>query len=378
MSPYKAAFTAGFAMFAMFFGSGNLVFPLMIGVKTTDQYILASLGLLLTGVLVPFLGLFSMVVFQGDKERLFGLLGKYAPFILSILILSLIGPFGVVPRCILVSYGGMSLVYPNLSIYLFSAIFIVLIFFIIWQKNKIVPLIGKYLGPLKIFGIVLIILTAINHSPELVAKPQEHNSFMLGMLQGYQTMDLMASFFFSMTIIGYLRLVCGSKEEALKISVWASIIGAALNASVYIGFVFLGAHYAPDLVNMKPEQYLVTIAQLTLGSNATIIVALTIFLSCLVTASSLVRLFAEFLMHDVVKDKISWIPSVSITLIVTFIISLTGFDAIANLLGSVLVYIYPALITLAVTSILHYFYGFRWVKEAFWLTLVVAAIFKSI
>ena len=375
MYHYKIAFMAGLAMFAMFFGSGNLVFPLIIGATTADQFISASLGLFLTGVLVPFLGLFSMILYQGNKEQYFGLLGKWAPFTLTFLILSLIGPFGVVPRCILVSFGGFSTIYPEMPFYLFSIIFLLLIFAITSKKNKIVPIIGKYLGPLKILGIMLIILMAIDQSPPLIHKTQNNNPFILGVTQGYQTMDLMASFFFSINIIEYLNSICRSKKETIRVSLLASSIGGLLIAIVYLGLVYLGAHYSEHLVNVKPEQYLITIANLTLGEHATLIVAMTIFLSCLATSSSLVKLFAEFIRNDITNQKLSWGYAITITIIVSFIISLTGFLSIARLLHMLLNYIYPALIGLTISAILYKLYNFQRSKELFWLILFTSVIY---
>jgi F0F1-type ATP synthase assembly protein I len=54
-------------------------------------------------------------------------------------------------------------------------------------------------------------------------------------------MDLLAAYFFSITIMEYLYRVSSTKEEAVKISLYASAISALLIASVYIGFVALGA-----------------------------------------------------------------------------------------------------------------------------------------
>jgi LIVCS family branched-chain amino acid:cation transporter len=121
MSKFKISLTIGLAMFAMFFGYGNLVFPIKIGMHVADKYALASMGLIITGVIVPILGLLSMVVYQGDRVKYFGLLGKWAPFTLTLLMLSLLGPFGVVPRCIIVAYGGISLLWPSLSLIIFSS-----------------------------------------------------------------------------------------------------------------------------------------------------------------------------------------------------------------------------------------------------------------
>ena len=370
---YKIAFTAGIAMFAMFFGSGNLVFPLIIGMETTDQHFTASLGLMITGVLVPFLGLFSMVLYNGNKNKYFGLLGKYAPFILSLLILSLIGPFGVIPRCILVAHGGLTIIFPDLPLALFSGLFLSLILWIIWRKSQVVPIIGKILGPFKIGGIIVIILAAVYQSPELIHTNLDGDAFNLGLTQGYQTMDLMAAFFFSVTIVEYLRNVSKSKEEVIKLSIWSSVIGASLIALVYFGFVSLGAHYATYLAAAQPEQYLATIAHLTLGKYAALIVAITIFLSCLATAASLVRLFAEFLRVDIARSKISWTHSVLITIAISFALSLTGFATIFTILGTVLTYIYPALIALTVAAILQQHYNIKFANPAFWITLIINA-----
>ncbi len=375
MSFYKSALTAGIAMFAMFFGSGNLVFPLIIGMETGGAVVDASLGIILTGVLIPFLGLFSMILYNGNKDKYFGLLGKYAPFILSLLILSLIGPFGVAPRCILVAYGGISLLFPNLPLWLFSGIFVSLILWIIWKKNQIVPIIGKILGPFKIGGIILIIIAAIYQSPELMSLPSEKNAFVFGITQGYQMMDLMAAFFFSITIVEYLRHIAKHKEETLKLSICASFIGASLISCVYVGFVFLGSRYAAYLAAAKPEEFLATIAHLTLGKYATIIVALTIFLSCLATAASLVRLFAEFLHSDITRKKISWKASTIITSVISFALSLTGFATIFTVLGTILTYIYPALTALTIAAIIQHYYNIKITKPAFWSVLIVNAAY---
>ena len=58
----------GLAMFSMFFGSGNLVFPLVVGQMSEGHFGLASLGILLTGVLVPFLGILAMLLFDGNSK----------------------------------------------------------------------------------------------------------------------------------------------------------------------------------------------------------------------------------------------------------------------------------------------------------------------
>src|SRR5690349_10289416 len=133
--------TAGVAMVSMFFGSGNLVFPLLVGKETLHQYAMAVFGFIITAVLVPFLGLIGMVLYDGDYSAYFDKLGRVPACLLIMAILMLIGPFGVVPRCVTVAYGGFYLLAPGLSPTLFNILFCLTITVLIWTKSRVVDII---------------------------------------------------------------------------------------------------------------------------------------------------------------------------------------------------------------------------------------------
>ena len=65
-------FIIGLAMFSMFFGAGNVIFPLAIGHYAQDKTSFAILGLLITAVAMPFAGLIAMILYEGDYMRFFG------------------------------------------------------------------------------------------------------------------------------------------------------------------------------------------------------------------------------------------------------------------------------------------------------------------
>src|SRR5712692_3028631 len=52
-------FRSGMAIFSMFFGGGNLIFPLWMG-STTSSTTVSILGFILSGVLLPFYGIFPI------------------------------------------------------------------------------------------------------------------------------------------------------------------------------------------------------------------------------------------------------------------------------------------------------------------------------
>ena len=120
----------------MFFGAGNVVFPLAVGLQSQDANIFGILGLILTAVLVPFLGLIAAILFKGDYEAFFERLGKWPGFILIVLILALIGPFGALPRTITLSFATTRMFYPSLSLIFFSLVAHLLIFVLTVRKKS--------------------------------------------------------------------------------------------------------------------------------------------------------------------------------------------------------------------------------------------------
>lgn len=380
MSHKKIVLTAGFAMFSMFFGSGNLVFPLLIGKETTGVYPYSLLGLIITAVIVPFLGLLGMILYDGDVKKYFAKLGKVPSFLLIAMMLSLMGPFGVIPRCITVAYGSVSLLFPHLPYYMFSFGFCAAIVALIWQANKVVDVIGLILTPFKLGGLALMMLIGLWFSePIPMTDFSAKAAFAEGLTLGYQTMDLMAAFFFSSTTVIYLRNnldASAPRSQLLKLSIAASLIGASILSLAYIGFVTLGAKYAPVLATVQPEAMLAVIAQHTLGQYAMPAIALTMAVACLATAVILSTLFVDFLREEVLKEKITRPQSIFLSLGTTFGISLLGFSKICELLGIILEIAYPALIALAITNICNKIFDMRQGKLPFWITLAISGLMK--
>jgi LIVCS family branched-chain amino acid:cation transporter len=389
MTHYKTILTAGFAMFSMFFGSGNLVFPLLVGQESLHQYPMAILGFVITAVLVPFLGLIGMILFDGNYRAYFDKLGRVPAFVLIAIILMLIGPFGVVPRCITVAFGGFNLLMPSLSFELFSLFFCGIIIACIWTKSRIVDIIGLFLTPFKLGGIVVLILFGLWFGQDAVqgglSSPQ---AFTNAVFKGYQTMDLMAAFFFSSAIVYYLRNHLSAQEIArddnktlVKMSIAASIMGALLLTIVYIGFIGLGAKYAPYLHDAQPEQLLVAIGGQALGFFAKPVIAAILAVGCLATAVILSTLFVDFLQQDLTNGRLNRRHAIFITMAITFAISLLGFSKLMIVLDAILSVAYPALIALAIMNIvskltLQHHTQRHYTQWAFWSVLAVSVGFK--
>lgn len=378
---FKVILTAGFAMFAMFFGSGNLVFPLRIGIASMGQYDVASVGLMLTGVLVPFLGLAAMIKFHGDRHAFFAPLSKPVAFALTFFMLGLMGPFGVLPRCILVTYGGIKLLVDTISFPVFSGLFLILIGFLTWKRSKTVDIIGQLLTPWLLVGLVAVIASAVIFGPSvphaLVKDP--FSIFKLGLLEGYQTMDLLASFFFSATTVAYIAAVTKNHADSKKVgllSLKACAIGASLLLMIYVGLVYLGAIHSGALTAVPSEFLLAKAAEFTLGSFAIPIVAGVIFLACLTTAVILATLFADFLYEDVAHKKIPRSVTLVMTLAISFAFSMMGFEQLAHWIAIMLTYTYPSLIGYTLIGLIDQKTFHVFGPAVFWVILFATIIMK--
>ncbi|OGN56057.1 MAG: hypothetical protein A3D96_01700 [Chlamydiae bacterium RIFCSPHIGHO2_12_FULL_44_59] len=357
----------------MFFGSGNLVFPLVVGKTSQGHFNLGALGIFLTGVLVPFLGVLAMCLFNGCTKTFFGRMGRPAVFWFPLIALSLMGPFGVLARCITVAHAAFKLLVPGTSLWVFSIASCLAIFCCTIQKSRIVPILGTILTPILLVALACIAifgLSSTNLPPPIDA--EAWGSFKNGIFQGYQTMDLLAAFFFSVFVIRHLREKQeGQKTALLPVFFKASLIGAGLLSVIYYVLVLLGAMYATELAQILPEDMLAYVAQRSIGPLAAPIVCCAVVFACLTTSIVLASLFADFLKKEIAKEKISNWAALTITLIITLFISTLEFSGIARILGPILEVIYPALIVLTVLSILHKLWGWTSLRTPIFIAFIL-------
>ena len=367
--------STGFALFSMFFGSGNLVFPISVGTQSQGHLFAAALGILSTGVIVPFLGVLGMMLFKGSLQDFFNCFGKKGLFIFSLVALSLMGPFGVLARCLTVAHGALTLLIPHISLPLTSLLLCTLIFFLTCKKNRIVTILGSILTPFLLVVICVIGFFGLTQGEYAPGKNiGDWTAFKIGFFQGYQTMDLLAAFFFSGFIIKYLHDRFPQEAEdkpRLKIFAKSAIVGSLLLSFTYIALVVLGWIYHNELAGVAPPEMLGVIALSSLGSLAAPCVVLAVVFACLTTAIVLSCLFADFLRLEILRGKIGNNLSILLTLGIGFLVSTLEFSGIAKFLGPVLETIYPALIALTIVNISNKFWGIRATHWPFTLTILV-------
>jgi LIVCS family branched-chain amino acid:cation transporter len=372
MSSYKKSdlYATGMAIFAMFFGAGNIIFPLALGQQTLEQTPFAIIGLLVTAVLVPFSGLLAMFLFQGQIKVFFGRLGQRLGLTLAFIIIALLGPFGSTPRCIALSFSTLNLAYPGIMPSLFNAAACVCLFFMAYKKRHLLNLLGYILTPLLLALLVYIVLIGLwAHPPYSSSLIQmgTYASFWKGLKEGYNTMDLLAAFFFAPVIISLTQAKTSTLPDSksrLFFVLKASAIGAVLLGIIYIGFTLLASYHAADLEGVPPEELLGVIAMKILGPYAGLIVCLTIVLACLTTAVALIAAFAGFVHEELLGGKQNYPLILALSLIATYLVACFEFQGISKFLTPILEISYPLLIILTGYNLIERLYQFKGIPNS--------------
>lgn len=373
--------TTGLAMFSMFFGAGNVVFPLAIGQYTQDMTYFAIIGLLLSAVCVPFAGLIAMTLFDGHYKEFFNRIGIAPGFLLALFIMLLIGPFGAIPRCVTLSFSTVSMFLPQIGLLPFSVISCIIIYAFTFRPSTILEVLGYFLTPFLLITLTIIVVKGL-FAPEAnpVSGITPGTAFFHGLKEGYQTMDLLGAFFFSTVVITCLKQEHALREARnyrtiIKLALKASCIGAFLLAVVYVGFCLVAANLSPTLTEVSQDRLLGAIALEVLGPYAGIVASVAVALACLTTAIALTNVFAEYLHNEIFRGRVGYLPSLVVTLLITFVMSTLEFTGIVKFLAPILSTCYPALIVLSIVNICYKLYDFKPVKTpvfiAFALTLLL-------
>ncbi len=374
------ALSIGLAMFSMFFGAGNIIYPLAVGQYAGDKNLFAMLGLIITAAIMPIAGVIAMILFDGNYRQFFGRLGRLPGFLVALTIISLLGPLGSTPRCIALAYTTLKGSFLDMPFYLFSALSCGIIFLFTAKKKHILGLLGWILTPALLAALIIIIAIGLMTATEASSVAHTNLSmFLHGLNEGYNTMDLLAAFFFSSTIIHILRERCaadGSKKEVyLKTALQASIVGACLLAAIYVGFSYISSFHGDGLAINGKEELLAAITLKIAGAYAGTLVCIAIALACLTTAIALISAFTDFMQKEVFKEKIGYEITLIGALLLTFFVSTFEFTGISAFLWPVLQICYPGLIVLTFLNIAHKMTGLTPLKWPVFLTFAASTLF---
>ncbi|WP_404899741.1 branched-chain amino acid transport system II carrier protein [Lactobacillus johnsonii] len=349
-------------LFGLFFGAGNLIFPLHLGQLAGANWGTAAVGFLITGVLLPLLSVLAVAITHADGVYDIGKpLGAGFAVVFMVLIHATIGPLFGTPRTATVSFTvGMAPFLPKnmqgTALLVFSALFFLAAFAFSYHQNNILSNVGKVLNPLFLSLLFLVFVVAFarplgNPQTAAVTSAYKHGALVNGFLEGYNTMDALAGLAFGITVVTAVR---GMGQKDAK-SVSKVVAKSGLLAVLSIGFVYLllilmgsmslGRFKVSDNGGVAFNQ----IVNVYGGVFGQVLLAFLLTITCLTTAVGLVAAFAQdFHKHF---PQVSYHAWLALSCLASFLAANFGLDTIIAWSTPMLMFLYPLSMVLILLSV---------------------------
>lgn len=352
----RDSIVVGFALFSMFFGAGNLIFPPSLGNKLGDQYLLGIVGFILTGVGLPLLAILACSRGNGTFEGIANKIGSKFTLIVTTVLFIAIGPLLAIPRTAATTFEISILpLLPTWSPIIVMAIYFLINLFFVLRRSSIIDTLGKFLTPALIVILTIVIVKGIIDPIGEMVPTNATNILSTSLLEGYQTMDALAALLFAGVISSSIVEKGYKGTEVKSILLKASVIAVVGLAFVYGGLTFIGAHTV-NLVDsgISNTALLVFIANKILGKFGLVLIGTAIGLACLTTSIGLLTAGATFF-EKVTNGKLSYKVNSIVISLISYVIACQGVDKIVKLSVPILSVLYPVAITIIVVTMLNKF-----------------------
>ena len=356
----------GLMLFALFFGAGNLIFPAFLGQQAGSNWLSAMSGFLLTGAGLPLLGVIA-IGYSGSRD-VQDLASRVTPWygvaFAAVLYLA-IGPLFATPRTATVTFeiGVTPFIGPEhktMALAIFSAFFFGVTYWLSISPGKLVDRIGKVLTPALLATIaVLVGYAAFNPMGELQAAQGgfADRPFVTGVLEGYQTMDALASLVFAIIVIDAARaLGVRNRAQLLATTTVAGAVAAACLAVVYLLIGYMGATSVAGLgLQENGAAVLSKTAQHYFGMGGNVLLSAIVFLACLSTAVGLIISCSEY--FNRLLPAVPYKTFVVIFTLVSMAFANKGLSGIISISVPVLMLLYPLTVVIILLAFLNNWFG---------------------
>lgn len=343
----------GFALFSMFFGAGNVIFPPYLGFGAGTQWVNGFLFYFIADIGLALFALFTLLK-VGGSENITGRIGSVASNILMSAIILCIGPMVAIPRTAATTFEmSVAPLISGVSPVIFSVAFFIVVLLLSIRQSAVIDVVGKVLTPALLIGLLVLIIKGIISPLGSIVNPHVDSSFVIvnGIKSGYQTMDVLAALAFGIIILksaqekGY-----SDARESSKMIRAAAVIAGVLLLIVYFGLTYLGATSASLFsLDISRAELVIGIVERLLGKVGLVIFAVVVALACMTTAVALVSSAASFF-EKLTKGRLSYATLVIIICVSSAVISNLGLDRIVAVASPILDIVYPPTLVLIALS----------------------------
>lgn len=341
----------GFALFSMFFGAGNLIFPPTLGQSLGVNYWLGVIGFTIMGVGLPLLGLIACTKNNGNFEEMSAKVGPRFSKVYSIVLFLLIGPLLAIPRTAATTFEiSIAPNFKNFNPFIFILIYFAINLIFVLKPGKVIESIGKYLTPILLLILTFLLIKGFSSPISTFSSTEITNPFSHSLIEGYQTMDAIASIVFASLIIGAVKSKGYKNKEVITVTLKASIIAILGLAIIYGGLIFLGSRTGTLAENLSTSELLLFLSKSILGNFGTIAMGIAFGLACLTTSIGLLSAGGEFF-ERVSNGKLTYKINIFIMIAISIFFANFGLDKIINFSATILQVIYPVSIVIILLNL---------------------------
>ena len=352
MNKTKEIWIAGFALFSLFFGAGNLILPPFLGVKSGLDWWIVVCGFVLTAVTIPILAIFAHAKLQGT---LYDFGKKVSPFFSTIycLLIYLIAVAIPSPRTAAVTHEMTVQPFFDISPLLTSIIYFLLVFIFAINRSKVIGLIGKFLTPIIVIILLMIIAVAFFTSPEIITPTTFKTPFIDGILEGYQTFDAIGGVVVGAVIIISLNYSSHTTFDAKrKLIRQAGFIAGTGLLLIYGGLILSGSLFSSTFAeNATRIEVLSGLSTQTLGNFGTTFLSVLVALACFTTAVGIVTGTADYIKGIYNDSQTAYIVTAAISSVIGIIVGSYNVGFIIDVAVPALMFLYPITIVLILLNI---------------------------
>ena len=349
----------GFALFSMFFGAGNIIFPPYVGLISGSHWFSSFLYYYVADVGLALVAIFAMLQ-AGNIDRpesLMARLGEVPAKIMMSAVVICIGPLLAVPRTGATTFSMAVVPLIGTDVFWAQVVFTIFYFAVSLafsiRESALVDIVGRFLTPLLVFGLLLLIFLGVV-SPIGPTSPDTmlENVRWVSISAGYQTLDVMAALVFGLIVVNALKAKGYTTHKEKMVSVClASLTAGAFLFLVYGGLCYLGATVStiyPESVNKG--QLVMDIAKYIFGGGGSAVLGIVVGLACLTTSVALTGAAGTFF-STISNGKLPYKVIVLVVSVFSAVVANIGLDNIIALAAPILTFLYPGALTMVVLSL---------------------------
>ncbi|MBG6133131.1 LIVCS family branched-chain amino acid:cation transporter [Aquimarina sp. EL_43] len=372
----KETFVAGFALFSMFFGAGNLMLPPLLGYKAGDAWFLVIMGFAISAVVIPLLGIFAHARLQGTMldfakkvSPTFSLVYCILVYLISITLPS--------PRTASVTHEMAIEPFFGTNAWLTSTIYFALVLLFVLNRSKILSLLGKFLSPIIFIVVLSIICISIFSMQTPAINPSEFGTpFIKGLLEGYQTFDAIGAVVVGGVIIVSLKIKGENNfDRNRKLIIGSGVLAGIGLFVIYAGMIYSGALFGADFdTTISRTDLLSGMSLKTLGSIGKVFLSILVGLACFTTAVGIVTGTADFIKGICNGSQKAYLITAIVACILGVLMGQFDVHYIIDVAIPALMFIYPLTIVLILLNVLPN----RFTSSLVFRTVVIVTILFSI